>query len=227
MTQAQAASHVAKEKEQSRRRVEWDVASLLVLLAAVGGFGLWRLARDEGGLAPLPSPDLRSIPPTASGWSPRPAPVVAESARPASTPLLPGPWEATPSRAPAEQAPAAPASPSPSPAKTATEALEEDGAKALDTALARAAHKAGDLGRRFREYDEACQGRRTGFVAGNCEQVEQEIRREATQIASEIEAAEDQARRSWVKPGAVREIRAKHRMDEWEALWRSVAALKR
>ncbi len=200
-------------------------ASLVVALLAVG------LLASRRSAPPPPSPAAAAVPPPAaaapsdggSGLSIGAAPVLPEA-----EPTAAGPGAAL---APvAEEPPAAGAAPAPAlgapaPAPAHDEPSEVErrraqGAQGFDAALAGLARRAAD----WRQVVVSCFGKNgpqpesplvtlPSMSVGGCNLTRDEAARTGREILAELARAEDEARRSWVTPGAQRELRERHGLD--------------
>ena len=83
---------------------------------------------------------------------------------------------------------------------------------AFEATLTSLAARASDFREKLRRYDEQCASANTHIVG--CDSARSEIASLAREIASGVEAAEEQARRSWVDPGQKRESRERHDLDD-------------
>lgn len=123
--------------------------------------------------------------------------------------------EATPSPSTpasvATQAGAVAPSPTPTPADS-IDAQREKGLSAFEATLTSLAARANDFREKLRRYDDQCASANTRVVG--CDSARSEIASLAREIASGVDAAEEQARRSWVDPGRQREGRERHGLDE-------------
>ena len=103
------------------------------------------------------------------------------------------------------------------------------GTEALEASIQALAKKADRLATTLRQYEVECEGPRAGGedVRG-CAPADEDLAKTAAEIGAGIEAAEDEARRAWVLPGVVREVRQKHKLDpaQWDALAGAVRAVK-
>jgi hypothetical protein len=88
---------------------------------------------------------------------------------------------------------------------------------ALERALVALERRSATLRQRLRVYEEGCRGR---FNVMGCPGLKQEIEGLLREIGAGLQAAEDSARRAWVYPGTVREIRQRHGLDaeSWSEL---------
>jgi hypothetical protein len=191
-----------------------------------GGAGAWRVvaAGLVLGLGTAAALLLRSASPAA------PVPVVTTTpaagsvpprrpVEPAPTTTLPAAWKALAIEAPSTPPPASvpdaspTATPSPSPAvDDSIDAQRARGLADFETALAGLSARLGDFREKLRRYRAQCTGGTTQ-VAG-CDAALQEVQEVARQIVSDIAAADEQARRSWVDPGQRRESRERIGLDE-------------
>ncbi len=157
--------------------------------------------------------------PEAATTTPRPAPSGGSAAAP-SVSTVPAAWkalaiEATPSpSAPAPvvtQPGAVPGSPTPTPSDS-IDAQREKGLAAFEATLTSLDARAAEFREKLRRYDDQCASASTHVVG--CDSFRSEIASLAREIASGVENAEEQARRSWVDPGRQRESRERHGLDD-------------
>jgi len=230
-----AQQQLAREAERSPRRVPLDVAALLLALVLVGVYGVHRLTRPAeddafaqatqralGGAFATPEPGLSQAPVAKA----RPA---AQTAAPSASvaevrePMRFPPSSEAPSPAPGllERAPA----PSPTPSPDEREQKRLTGISNYETELGRLTPLAARLAEHVRVFKTECigGGQRFRYALLNCEEIESSIKRSATDIEQGLDTAEDVARRYWVEPGAVRDVRSRSFFGsrDWDDLLRS------
>jgi hypothetical protein len=237
MTRAATEARAAEEKRKNAPAFPLlDVLGGCAVLAGVFYLGLsWHRAREEPPRpagAPLirpPDPVTPSTPATLATFSVALAePVAAESPREAMT-LAPGP---TPSPFSSESlllATLPSSSPSPSPSPTAKperselDVRREQGEQRLEQTLARLQGDVTRLSANARQFQSICLG--THGDASSCERLFREISSSATTLDRGLQEAEEDARRAWVVPGLVRDLRQRHGLDE--ATWSELSAMVR
>jgi hypothetical protein len=225
-----------REAERSGRSIPFAVVLPLLLIGLVGAYALHVATRDD--LDP-------------SGASP-PSPAASEPARvlrgatPAATPagvandVGPSPARPAPAALNWPSRDAAPATPEPTlaplvqaaPAASPPDADQREQAKAAaleayESELLRLAAPAARMMERVRVYRAECVGQHLNKIT-NCGDLEVSIRRTLTDLENGLEAAEDQARRSWLEPGRLREARSRtfFGSPEWEDLLRAARQLR-
>lgn len=107
------------------------------------------------------------------------------------------------------------ATPTPAAAPTPDESVEaqrQQGVAAFEAALASLAARVADFREKLRRYDAQCEA--TNTVITGCDNARAELQSVARDIANDVEAADDQARRSWVDPGQRRALRERGGLDE-------------
>ena len=182
---------------------------LVVLLLAVGAAAY--LLRT-----PAPPASAASV---ATG-TPRPAASAGTSAPLPSVSTLPAAWKALAielAPRPSEPAPVATqrAAVAPSPTPTPADSIDaqrEKGLSAFEATLTSLAARASDFREKLRRYDEQCASANTHIVG--CDSARSEIASLAREIASGVEVAEEQARRSWVDPGQKRDSCERYGLDD-------------
>ena len=113
--------------------------------------------------------------------------------------------------------------PSPTPSATPERSevdIERDaGEKRLEQTLARLEVERISLSANAKEFEAVCLSTRGD--PRSCERLFNDISSSGDAIGRGLEGAEEDARRSWVSPGLVRDLRLRHRLDE--STWRDVA----
>jgi hypothetical protein len=147
-----------------------------------------------------------------------PRPVAGTSASAPSVSTLPTAWKAlaieatpSPSTPPTDATQTGAAAPTPTPADS-IDAQREQGLSAFEATLASLAARVSDFREKLRRYDDQCASANTHVVG--CDSARSEIASIAREVASGVEAAEEQARRSWLDPGQKRESRERHGLDD-------------
>ncbi len=152
---------------------------------------------------------------TDGGQGPVPVPTAAPEAEPEAAPATDAPVVAAP--APATPTPTATSAPD---EPSEIERRREQGARAFDAALAGLARRAAD----WRQLVGRCYGH-GGLRAespevtlpsmglGGCHLTRDEAARLGREIVAEVPRAEDEARRSGVRPGTQRELLERHGLD--------------
>jgi hypothetical protein len=225
-----------REAERSGRRIPFGVVLPLLLVGLVAAFGLLIATREDqapSNASPTPAASepariLRGATPAAppaevasdAGPSPaRPAPAVLDWPSRDSAPAT-----AEPTLAPPVQA--APAAPPPD--ADQREQAKAAGLEAYESELRRLIALSARMMERVRVYRAECVGQRITARITNCGDLEASIRRTLTDLENGLEAAEDQARRSWVEPGQLRDARSRtfFGSSEWEDLQRAARQLR-
>jgi hypothetical protein len=184
-----------------RRR---PVLGWLVAALCAAGIAAWALK-------PPPSPP--PVAPQSTAPTPEPRGLLSGETIPRATP--PPAWpDATPTPAlppvtAAVQAP--PPKPSATPSDSA-DAQRERGAAAFEAATKNLAGRLTVLRGELRHYNEVCPREATLIVG--CDTARREIQQMAQDIRAALDAAEEDARRSWVDPGVQRSIRERSGMDD-------------
>ncbi len=229
---SRAAVEAEARREQEARRRERSVPWLTVVcvLAAAGVVSYGTLARTPPPLRP-PAP----TPPSTVGSAPA-TPVAAER-RPAYepppiglAPATPLPFFAAAGRgarpAPAPKATAGPSpDPAPTPDRDEVDLAREEGEKRLEQNYARLSREMSRLTENAREFESVCLGLRG--EPRSCRRLFDEISSSAQALGQGLDDAEEDARRSWVAPGVVRDLRRKHGLEEpsWSDLASTVRRL--
>ena len=196
-----------------------------ILAAAVGGGLLVTSFQRPEASAPEPASN--------------PAPVTVSSqpaARPTSTTLPSTISEASPQPTPVPaflRARSARIEPTPDPrvanAESETEeegdsvaAMREEGTGRLEEALAALRPKILALQSKVRTYGDGCASSRATLARGGCPTIKEDILRLRAEIERTVSESDDAARRSWVTPGARRELLREHGLDA--ASWDQIVA---
>ncbi len=204
----------ARPQADGARGNGWLVSTLAAALG--GGLLVTSLERPEPSpAAPVSTPSAAS----ASTQPPqRPIPVTFPSFVAA----------ATPEPAPVSRAPRAPApriEPRPDPVLLNAEAeqaakevdsvsaMREEGVRRLDSALAALGPKVQGLESKIRTYGEGCTTTRSALARGGCPTLKGDILRLLAEIQQTVSEIEQEARRSWVAPGTLRDLLRKHGLD--------------
>jgi len=192
---------------------------------------------------PAPREPARSAsppaPPPIAVMTSAPLPVAAQTAPPLTPPLVVIPAVGLPSPSPepvasiqiATPEPPAPVTTTP-PATAASEVDRQraDGEQRLEQSMAQLENEARTLldgARRYR-YSGCSEAGAYGVGAAIvCTRSRQQLGELFVAIGRGLEAAEEDARRSWVDPGTVRDVRSKHGLDApaWDKLADLVARL--
>ncbi len=157
----------------------------------------------------------------------RPGPIVRAAPLPSSPPAATaGPETAKKGGALSGSIPSAR---EPEPAKSEMDRLRQQGRERLAQALARISQQAGTLVTIVEQYSSACsQAYADEAVRSRCDQMVTAVGQLAVAVGKGLEQAEEDARRSWVEPGVVRELREQHGLDDrfWDDLSAKVRALE-
>jgi hypothetical protein len=98
--------------------------------------------------------------------------------------------------------------------------IERDaGERRLEQALAKLAAEMTRLSTNAREFESVCLGTRGD--PSSCERLFSDMSSGQEALGRGLEEAEEDARRSWVSPGVVRDIRRRHGLEE--STWRDLA----
>lgn len=229
---------VAQEKREAARsptKIPLDVALLVVLIVLVGVAGVhYALSSDapapeagrnllSGMLAtPEPLPSLVT-PPVAA------APVQAPATTAPPAPLAPLPEAITPPPPPLAPLPAASPSASPTPEVDEREQKKVAALAAYSAELQRLAALSARTAEHIRAYKSGCVGQNVGTQFSNCDEIEASIRKSLAEMENGLDAADDQARRSWLEPGKLRDARARtfFGTSAWEDLRRAARQVGR
>lgn len=238
--QADVVQHERREAARTAHRIPADVAALLALAVLVGVYGVHRLTRHQEPSAfeqgarqlgvVLPRETARAGPPPQSAPAPvAPPPTAApQPVAPAPATRPPAPVETPPPLAPPATAAAAAAAAPPS--HDPMEQTRLAGLRAYAGELQRLAPLATRMSAYVDVFRKQCVGgpRFAGGVS-NCDEIESTIRKIAGEIETGLNAAEDQARRAWVEPGAIRDVRAKSFFGtrDWDELQRTASDPRR
>jgi len=182
---------------------------LLALL--VVGAGAYMAVRP----APLPPSPASSRPPPVDLAPPIERSVPTGLPTPLEAPPeLPGPF---PQTGEVSADPLSATRPTPRPTPTATpsdsvDARREQGRLAFDVAVQNLRGRLDVLRRRLGQLDTSCPAAARNVVG--CDDLRREIASDAQQIQAAVEQAEEQARRSWVDPGVIRDLRERHGLRE-------------
>jgi hypothetical protein len=195
---------------------------LAVIVIAAGGLAYWSFAR------PKPAPAV----------SPTPAPVENQPDAGASGPARPqmGPvgtpvpasnaFRSAPATTAPPAAPAAPAAKEES-STDSVDARRTAGRAAFEAAAANLQGRLDVLRRRVENFMHQCAG--STQVRG-CDTAREELERDAADVRAIADKVQEDARKSWVEPGAVREIQERFQIrdgDVAEVAARVQEALKR
>ncbi len=187
------------------------VLGLVGLFAIGGGLAYW----------------LKSPPPAVSGEATPPPTLAAGPGVPAHHPnvvppstTLPEAWkalaiEASATPPAAAAAGAAPATPTPAPQATPDDSIDAQRAKGLtefEAALGGLQAKANDFREKLKRYNDQCMRENTQVTG--CDPARAELQEYARQIANDVEAADEAARRSWLEAGQRRNLRESKGLDE-------------
>lgn len=182
-------------------------------------------------LAPGEGPQVTTAPGPEAGTRPAPA-----SRPPVDPPPLRdvsvgggrrrAPEPPTPEPAP-QPTPAAPEAPTPSesPRRGTVEVAREEGERRLDLALAGLEAEVRRLSSNARTFRNVCVG--TQGDPRSCQELLEDLSAAREQVGRRLDEAEDDARRSWVSPGVVRDLRQRHGLEEttWDDLEATVRGL--
>jgi len=121
-------------------------------------------------------------------------------------------WEMpTPAPLPAPVATPAP-TPSATPEASEVDRRREAGEKRLEETLAKLKAEMDLLSRNAREFEAVCLSVRSD--PGSCQGLFRSVAAGGEALRRGVEDAEEDARRSWVSPGVVRDLRRKHGLEE-------------
>lgn len=215
-----AQAQVAREtREEARTFSIPGFLGQLVVLAVVFYLGLtWQ--RPEGAPRPVGRPLIRSpdpVPPERSD-PPAPLPLPVAPAPAASVPpeAEPSLEEASEPPSPAPIESPSPTSPGPSPAprvdRSEVDAKREQAEKRFEQVLARLGAEASRLNVNARRFESICLGGRG--EPSSCEEGLGQISATADSLSRGVQEAEEEARRDWVTPGVIRDLRSRHGLDE-------------
>lgn len=183
---------------------------------AVAGAALFVTGGAVAYLLEAPTPPAAAAPATVPPRLARPLPAPSGPG-PAVVTTLPEAWKAlgidgTPLPAPAAEASA---SPTPSPSPTPDESLDAQralGVAAFEAALSTLTAQAEDFRQKRSRYHDQCT-REDQQVTG-CEPARASLQDIARRIAADVEAADEEARRSWVGAGQRRSLRERSGLDD-------------
>lgn len=223
-----------KQAARTTRRIPRDVAALLLGLALVGVYGIHRLTREpeedafaQAAQRTLGGPFVAPEGSPAQAKEPQRPATEAASVPARAADLRPPPALASPGEPPSP-APALIDRPAPSPAASPADEQEQKrlaGISDYEGALLKLQPLAAKLAEHVRVFRTECLGevQKLRYVVINCQEIESSIRRSAIDIELGLDSAEDVARRAWVEPGAVRDIRARSFFGtrDWDQLLRS------
>jgi len=229
--QTQVEQHQRREADEKSHRVPLDVALILAVLVAGGVYMAHRFVTEpeaEEGRSlfrsVLQTPEAPpTAPPVEALVIPTPLPI-ATPAIPETRPPSPPPLTFAPEPiATVSPVPLPSPTPAPSPTPDEREALRAKGIQAYSAELSRLAALAAKLRERIGAYREGCFGARTGGGYSNCPDIEADITTTARVIERGLDEAEDQGRRSWVEPGALRRAKddSYFGTPDWEELQRT------
>jgi len=208
-----------------------DVAFLVVIAG-----GIFYLA--------LPAPKERAQaipplhPPPVAAATPVPVTLPVETPPPSSPPLVATPVVGLPSPSPEPvasiqiAAPEPPAAVTTPPATTPSEVDRKraDGEQRLEQSMLRLENEVLSLTEGVRRYQYSGCSEAGAYGVGAsivCSRARLQLGELVVAIGRGLEAAEDDARRSWVDPGTVRDVRSKHGLDApaWDRVAELVARL--
>jgi hypothetical protein len=191
----------AADRQRSGAGILW--LGLLALLAVAGGT-----------VAVLRAPSSAPRPAT----SPLPPDPVAAPRERSAPSAFPTPLSAPATLAsPVPQAAAAMAAPSPEPRPTPTpsdsvDARREQGRLAFELVVQNLRGRCDVLERRLSQLDASCPDQARNVVG--CDGLRRQIASDAQDIQAATDQAEERARRSWVDPGVMRQLRERHGLKE-------------
>jgi hypothetical protein len=231
----QMAALEQRDEERSGRRFPIGVVLPLLLVGLLGGYALRQATREDAAPSgtPAPKPPTSELAPVRRIGTPPPS--FGSAASDTLTAPLREPQAATESTgsdkaSSPETTPAARATPValPSPESDEREEAKTAALAAYSAQLQRLSESAARMAQRLRVYQSECVGQRIGAGITNCGELEASIRRSLTDVETGLEAAEDQARRSWVAPGHVRDARGRTYFGtrEWEEALRGARQLR-
>jgi len=165
-----------------------------------------------------------------------PSPVTQPATLPTSTTLPSTISEASPEPTPVPsflRAPAPRIEPTPEPRMANAEseaeeevdsvaAMREEGTGRLEDALVALRPKILTLESKVRTYGDGCASSRATLARGGCPTIKEDILRLRAEIERTVSESDDAARRSWVTPGARRELLREHGLDA--ASWDQIVA---
>ncbi len=229
---SRAAVEAEARREQEERRRERSVPWLTVLciLAAAGLVSYGTFARTAAPpRAPTAQPSAFERTPAAPAIADRgPAfePPAAEVVPATPLPYAPAGGRGV-SLAPVPQPTASPSpAPSPTPERDEVALAREQAERRLDETYARLSREMSRLTANATEFESVCLGLRG--EPRSCRRLFDEISSGADALGRGLEDAEEDARRSWVPPGVVRDLRRDHGLEEqdWNDLVGTVRRLK-
>jgi hypothetical protein len=189
------------DRQRSGAGVLWLGLLALAALAA----GALVVARSP---APTPAPAGSPLP-EAPAAAPAERHMPGALPPPASGPTtLSGPL---PQPAAPTATPSAEPRPTPTPSDS-VDARREQGRLAFELAVQNLRGRCDVLERRLSQLDASCPAQARNVVG--CDGLRQQIASDARDIQAATDQAEERARRSWVDPGVIRELRERHRMKE-------------
>ena len=190
-----------------------DLLSQFAVLGVVFYLGLtWQQATKAipppVARPPMPAPD--PTPPRAIG---APLPLANAPTEPSSPAVAPTPDEAyeQPSPAPTPSPEASPP-PSPRPERSELDVRREHAEKRFDQTLARLEGEARRLALNASQFEAVCLSGR-GEPA-SCTRLLGQMSSSADAMSRGVQEAEEEARHAWVTPGAMRDLRHRHGLDE-------------
>jgi hypothetical protein len=210
-------ARAAREERERASAFSWvQLAGAIAVLAGVAYLGLaWGRSRSE----PLPVRSVASpAPPSSPARTDPPRLGGAHASVSARTPPQWVPADAktdavvlAPSAPPVVDKPTTP-SPSPSPERSEVDTAREGGERKLEDALSRLVPEKSRLIANARTFDTACLG--TQGEPRSCARLFDTISASAQSLVRDVQAAEEEARRSWVSPGRVRDLRERNGLDD-------------
>jgi hypothetical protein len=216
---SRAAVVAQAERDRHREGGSFPSLTLLLEIAAIAALFYFVLSLYRAEQAPPPAP--------AAAATVEPTPMVA--ADPALTPPAnegpgfaavvparspsPEPWpEYTPTPTPPAPSPKPRPTPSAKPERAEIDVEREAGERRLAQALARLEAEVTRLAANARQFESVCLSTRAD--RGSCERVLAEMSSTGERLGQSLDSAEDDARRSWVSPGVVRDLRRRHGLEE-------------
>lgn len=215
-------AQVQREQRRQEPSLPWlALATGLVVFLAVVFLALAPGEAPQVATAPGPEAGTRPAPPSRPAADPPPVRDVSVGSGRRQAQAQPTP---EPSPQPTPEAPETPA-PSESPRRGEVEVAREEGERRLERTLAGLEGEVRRLSSNARTFRNVCVG-----IQGDprsCQELLEDLSVAREKVERGLDEAEDDARRSWVSPGVVRDLRQRHGLEEaaWDDLEETVRRL--
>jgi len=225
---SRAAVEAQARRDRQRKASALQPLALLAGLGVIAGVLYLALARNDAPRPPKPSapepssvdstPEAQPIATRPPSTSEQPAIGVAMVPPTSLAQAREREWLPTPIPVPVPTVTPSP-TPSPKPERTEVDIERDAGERRLEQTLAKLAAEMTRLSTNAREFESVCLSSRGD--PSSCERLFSDISSSEEALGRGLDKAEEDARRSWVSPGVVRDLRRRYGLEE--STWRDLA----